>query len=354
MPPDVLDPLRWIGLLWLAVLGGCVGSFLNVVVYRVPRGQSLTHPPSRCPSCGHPIRWYHNLPVVGWLVLRGRCRDCGARISVRYPLVEGLVAVMFFTLAVTGPLSADTWSRATSADAAFTSIRPFWIAYAWEIVLLPTLLALALIDRDLAAMGEGRYPLRWMAAVFLMAIVLPILVPEMLVYARGASAAVGERPGVRDAVEHTAVGALAGCGCGCLMFAASQGGRDALRQSALPALVGPYVGPWVVAELIGVTLLVYSIPLFLHRRRAGNVSKRRGGGAAGRRRERATAGFRWDWPLLFFLATWAGILLAHQRRGLVVFLNGPPLAWRLGLGGGLLAAVLVYALATRAQGLRGG
>src|SRR5690606_33093916 len=62
--------------LWLAFFGGTVGSFLNVVVYRVPAGMSVVHPPSRCPNCGHDIRWYDNIPVLGWLWLGGRCRDC--------------------------------------------------------------------------------------------------------------------------------------------------------------------------------------------------------------------------------------------------------------------------------------
>jgi leader peptidase (prepilin peptidase)/N-methyltransferase len=78
-----------------AVLGLLIGSFLNVVVWRVPRGESVAHPPSACPACGHPIRPRDNVPVVSWLLLRGRCRDCGARISVRYPLVELATAALF-------------------------------------------------------------------------------------------------------------------------------------------------------------------------------------------------------------------------------------------------------------------
>ena len=71
-----------------AVGGLIVGSFLNVVVYRLPRGESLTHPRSRCPSCGTQLRAIDNIPVVSWLALRGRCHHCGAPISARYPLVE--------------------------------------------------------------------------------------------------------------------------------------------------------------------------------------------------------------------------------------------------------------------------
>jgi leader peptidase (prepilin peptidase) / N-methyltransferase len=70
------------------VIGAIFGSFLNVVAYRLPRGESLSHPRSRCPHCETPIKPYDNVPVLSWLALRGKCRSCGARISARYPLVE--------------------------------------------------------------------------------------------------------------------------------------------------------------------------------------------------------------------------------------------------------------------------
>jgi leader peptidase (prepilin peptidase)/N-methyltransferase len=84
---------------WTAVLGLAVGSFLNVVIHRVPAGLSVTSPPSSCPACGHHIRNRHNVPIVGWLVLRGRCADCHAGISPRYPLVELLTGALFAALA---------------------------------------------------------------------------------------------------------------------------------------------------------------------------------------------------------------------------------------------------------------
>jgi leader peptidase (prepilin peptidase) / N-methyltransferase len=77
-----------------AVIGAVIGSFLNVVAYRLPRHESLVTPPSRCPSCGTQIRPYDNVPVIGWLLLRGRCRSCGESISMRYPIVEALTAVL--------------------------------------------------------------------------------------------------------------------------------------------------------------------------------------------------------------------------------------------------------------------
>ena len=77
------------------LLGLAIGSFVNVVAYRVPAGRSVVHPASACPACGHPIRPRDNLPVLSWFLLGGRCRDCGASISPRYPLVEGSTALLF-------------------------------------------------------------------------------------------------------------------------------------------------------------------------------------------------------------------------------------------------------------------
>ena len=78
-----------------AVLGLVVGSFLNVVVHRVPAGASVVSPPSACPGCGERVRPRDNVPVLSWLLLRGGCRDCGMRISARYPAVELATAVLF-------------------------------------------------------------------------------------------------------------------------------------------------------------------------------------------------------------------------------------------------------------------
>jgi leader peptidase (prepilin peptidase)/N-methyltransferase len=81
------------------LFGLLIGSFLNVVMWRVPRGESLIRPPSHCPACGNPVRPKDNVPVLSWLLLRGRCRDCDAAISPRYPLVEAATAVVFAVMA---------------------------------------------------------------------------------------------------------------------------------------------------------------------------------------------------------------------------------------------------------------
>jgi leader peptidase (prepilin peptidase)/N-methyltransferase len=85
------------------VLGLAVGSFLNVCIYRLPRRQSLVHPPSRCPRCGRGLSWFDNIPVVSWLALRGRCRQCGEPIAAQYPIVEIVTAVLFVAVVVLTP-----------------------------------------------------------------------------------------------------------------------------------------------------------------------------------------------------------------------------------------------------------
>jgi leader peptidase (prepilin peptidase)/N-methyltransferase len=92
------------------ILGAIIGSFLNVVAYRLPRKQSLLHPPSTCPSCGEPIKPYDNVPILGWLWLRGKCRNCGARISPQYPLVEALTGLLCAACVLKFGADSDVWA----------------------------------------------------------------------------------------------------------------------------------------------------------------------------------------------------------------------------------------------------
>jgi leader peptidase (prepilin peptidase)/N-methyltransferase len=89
-----------VALLPAAAFGLIIGSFLNVVAYRLPRGESLAHPGSHCPSCDAPVRAYDNIPLLSWLLLRGRCRACSAPIARRYPTVEAVTAALFAAVAV--------------------------------------------------------------------------------------------------------------------------------------------------------------------------------------------------------------------------------------------------------------
>jgi leader peptidase (prepilin peptidase) / N-methyltransferase len=93
----------------VAVAGLLVGSFLNVVIHRLPAGESLVTPGSHCPSCGAPVKPYDNIPVLSWLILRGRCRACGAPISIRYPLVEAGTAVLYCAVVAARGADEDVW-----------------------------------------------------------------------------------------------------------------------------------------------------------------------------------------------------------------------------------------------------
>lgn len=99
-----------------ALFGLAIGSFLNVVVYRVPNGQSLSHPRSACPGCGNAIAAYDNIPLLSWVLLRGRCRHCQGSISARYPLVEAGTAALFVGVAL-----RFGWSWTTAAVDVFVA-----------------------------------------------------------------------------------------------------------------------------------------------------------------------------------------------------------------------------------------
>ncbi|WP_348648514.1 prepilin peptidase [Cryobacterium breve] len=119
-PTDILP----IAVVLSAILGLVVGSFLNVVVYRVPAGLSIVSPPSACPRCGAAIRRRDNVPVLSWVILRGKCRDCDTRISVRYPLVEAGTALFFVAIAVR--VSAGSVAL-VATDIGISTVAPVWI-----------------------------------------------------------------------------------------------------------------------------------------------------------------------------------------------------------------------------------
>ncbi|WP_326537724.1 prepilin peptidase [Pseudorhodoferax sp.] len=196
MPPLELVLSPWA----LGLLGLVIGSFLNVVIHRLPAmlerqwwadvaGQlrdrdsfrrtfsaeappglhqagtalsrtiralgplSLTQPGSRCPSCGHRIRWFENIPLVSWLVLRGRCSACGTRISLRYPLVEVVTALLFAAVAWrTGPVPA------TALYCALVAVLVALTMIDWDTTVLPDVLTLPLLWGGLVAAGLGLLP----------------------------------------------------------------------------------------------------------------------------------------------------------------------------------------------------
>lgn len=111
---------------YAGLIGAAVGSFLNVVIWRVPRGESIVRPPSHCPNCGAPVRPRDNVPIISWLLLRGRCRSCSGRISPRYPIIEAVTALAFGAVVLRG-LEWDL---------------------AWQLPLVAILVAVAVIDLE--------------------------------------------------------------------------------------------------------------------------------------------------------------------------------------------------------------
>ena len=168
LPPELLF---WLIIIWLFVLGSVLGSFLNVCVYRIPQHEGLidqlkglVSPGSHCPKCGVPIRKTDNIPILGWLRLKGRCRNCRGKISYRYPLIEllnGLLFVVVYWLEIPyefqtriedsctwsplGPHIVDGWS----------DIQLLHLRYFYHMILLEALLVASLIDLETMTIPDG-------------------------------------------------------------------------------------------------------------------------------------------------------------------------------------------------------
>ena len=132
----------WIWFAFIFAFGCCIGSFLNVVIYRLPRDKSIITPSSACPACGKHIRFYDNIPLVSWLVLGRKCRYCKAPISPRYFIIELLTGIVFLGLFI-------LYFRTEVRD----GIRPFlsggWLIYLMSITMLAAFIAASAIDLEL-------------------------------------------------------------------------------------------------------------------------------------------------------------------------------------------------------------
>ncbi len=182
----------------VTVYGACVGSFLNVVIVRLPQGVSVVTPRSSCPKCGHGLAWYDNVPILGWLWLRGRCRYCKAPISAQYPLVEAACAALFV-----GVFWLDYHSglRPGLLEAGFGATWPVLVV---QLVLVAGLLVSTVIDARLYII-----PVRITHVVTAVAaVVLPVAAAWMpavghnapMVETQGLGAAIGGATGLAVAL----------------------------------------------------------------------------------------------------------------------------------------------------------
>jgi leader peptidase (prepilin peptidase)/N-methyltransferase len=214
--------------------GSSIGSFLNVVIYRLPHELSLVRPASRCPACESPIRLWHNVPVFGWLMLRGRCADCEVAISARYPLIELLTGILFLAL------WHDLVGGMTTVEAIARSgfVLDVVVPFALYGVFIAGLIAIAFIDLDYFVIPD---------VMSLPAIPLGVLVTYAAGHATGVT------------VEDSIFGALAGAGVivaiivvyGALTGREGMGGGDWKLLGA--------IGAWVGWQALPVVLFMASI-----------------------------------------------------------------------------------------------
>ncbi|GMV25959.1 MAG: hypothetical protein AMXMBFR58_19900 [Phycisphaerae bacterium] len=152
--------------LFVFAIGSCVGSLINVLVYRMPLGLSVVTPPSRCPSCQTRLTWRENIPVLGWILLRGRCRFCRVRISPEYPLVEAFVGGMFVLVYWLWFLLPGHWSLGVSVhdlrpEWALEGLLSMWPTLVIVLVLFGSLTAMTLVDAKTSMIP---LPLAWVPA----------------------------------------------------------------------------------------------------------------------------------------------------------------------------------------------
>jgi leader peptidase (prepilin peptidase) / N-methyltransferase len=205
----------------LAAIGGlCLGSFLNVVAYRLPAGLSLVTPGSACPGCGSAIRPYDNLPVVSWLALGGHCRACDTSISPRYPLTEALTGALFAAVVIAKGASAGIWL---------------------DLIFVAGLVAVTRIDLEHRIIPNRIVAPLALAAVVLTAVFEPHLLPERLI----AGAAAG------GFLLAAVLAYPAGMGMGDVKLAAVMGlvlGRAVAPAMFIALIAGTIVGVGVLAR----------------------------------------------------------------------------------------------------------
>ncbi len=144
-----MSEISWLWLVFIFAFGCCIGSFLNVVIYRLPKEKSLVSPPSSCPSCGRRIQFYDNIPLVSWLVLRARCRYCRSPISPRYFVVELLTGLVFVGLFVLYFVVGVRHFEIDGQMGIGAFFRGGWFVYLVHIILLSSLISISAIDLEL-------------------------------------------------------------------------------------------------------------------------------------------------------------------------------------------------------------
>lgn len=245
-----MDPLlRALYLVSLAAFGLVFGSFANVVIWRFPRGESIVTPGSHCPNCGNPVRPLDNIPLVSWLILRARCRDCGEPISVRYPLVEGL----------SGTLWVVAGLRFGFAPAAGAAVLLFYLLLLLAFIDLDTMRLPNALVGTMGALGLVAAAVSQLTRIVLVPLTPPAPLASPL-WAALLGAALGG--GLLGALSRTygAVRGKPGFGLGDVKLAAAG---------------GLFVGPYILLALLLASLLAIAGSVVLVRGGEGPVATRR-------------------------------------------------------------------------------
>lgn len=226
-----------------AALGLVMGSFANVVIWRLPKGENLSSPPSHCPACGTPVRWFDNVPVVSWVVLRARCRDCGSLIPWRYPFVEALCGLLFW-------LAARLYGHPAPASAA---AGLFWFLVVLSFIDLDTMRLPNRLVAALAGLGAFAAILAQLSGIA----VVPLV---------GVSSGPLSEPAVG-----AAAGAAAGAGASLLIAAAYAAVRRVegfgMGDVKLLGAMGLFLGPYVLFAFIAAATIgsAWAVTLMLTR-----------------------------------------------------------------------------------------
>jgi len=237
----------------LGAFGLLFGSFANVLIWRVPRGESIVSPGSHCPACGHDVRWYDNIPVASWLVLRGCCRDCAAPISARYPVIELASGVLWV-------FAGLVWG--------FSPATPLAIAF------LYLLLVLSAIDLD-----TRRLPTPLVAALAIVA-ALAAVAAQVTGLPFGPLVGIAAQGWLSQPIVTAAVGFAAGAGVSmaiAMIYRALRGADglgfgDVRLLGAMGLVLGPYVLlAYALGNILGVLV---AVPQMLLSRAGGPLSGR--------------------------------------------------------------------------------
>ncbi|HUT11821.1 MAG TPA: prepilin peptidase [Thermoguttaceae bacterium] len=296
------DAAKWILVVWLFALGGAVGSFLNVVIYRLPSGMSLLRPPSHCPACKKPIRWFDNVPIFAWICLRGRCRDCGVKISPRYPIIEAVTAALFVVLAVVELASEGGNLPSRAGELAHGGGRPLeqlGSIYGYHVLLLCTLLAAVMIEYDGHRVPTGLFVPAWIGGL-----AAPLFWPALHPVAT-CPALEGPLAGATDGLAGLLAGLLIGW-----LVAGLFGARRRRAMILAAASVGLFLGWKAVVVLTLISAALRQSSRLAPRDQSSRLAPR--DEAPSRRNEASSRGAGWlQTPPTFWLAlTTLGWILA--------------------------------------------